>query len=49
MKIPNLQTLLQYICRAGFEHHVAVSLCQKAEAVTEALENYMGWDIYQHE
>ena len=26
MQIENLQTLLSYICRMGFEHHVAVSL-----------------------
>ncbi|KPK76668.1 MAG: fucose isomerase [Phycisphaerae bacterium SM23_30] len=47
-KIPNLQTLLQFICINGFEHHVAVNLSQKAEAVAEALENYLGWDIYRH-
>jgi len=49
MEIPNLQDLMQYVCKMGFEHHVAVNLCQKAEAVTEALGNYMGWDIYRHE
>jgi L-fucose isomerase-like protein len=48
MKIPNLQQLMQYICRMGFEHHVAVNLSQKAEAVAEALGNYMGWEVYQH-
>jgi len=49
MKIPNLQDLMQYICKMGFEHHVAVNLCQKADAITEALGNYMAWDIYRHE
>jgi len=48
MKIPNLQMLLQYICRAGFEHHVAVNLSQKADAVAEALDTYMGWEVYRH-
>jgi L-fucose isomerase-like protein len=48
MKIPNLQLLLQYICKAGFEHHVAVSLSQKADAVAEALDTYMGWEVYRH-
>jgi L-fucose isomerase-like protein len=43
MKIPNLQSLLQYICKRGFEHHVAVSMSQKADAIAEALDNYMGW------
>jgi len=48
MKIANLQRLLQYICRMGFEHHVAVNKIEKADAIAEALENYMGWDVYQH-
>ena len=43
-----LQTLMQYICRAGFEHYVAVSICQKADTIAEALDNYMGWEIYKH-
>jgi L-fucose isomerase-like protein len=49
MKIDNLQLLMEYICRAGYEHHVAVNLCDKADAIYEALENYMGWDVYRHQ
>jgi len=49
MKIPDLQSLMQYICRTGFEHHVAVSLSQKADAIAEALDTYMGWEVYRHE
>ena len=49
IKIQNLQDLMQYVCRMGFEHHVAVNLCQKADAITEALGNYLAWDIYRHE
>ena len=48
MKVPNLQTLMQYICRMGFEHHVAVNISQKADAIAEALDNYMGWEVYLH-
>ncbi len=48
MKIPNLQLLLQYICRLGFEHHVAMNMCQKADAIAEALDTYMGWEVYRH-
>ncbi|MHC4533032.1 MAG: L-fucose/L-arabinose isomerase family protein [Planctomycetota bacterium] len=48
MKIANLQRLLQYICRMGFEHHVAVNKIEKADAIAEALDNYMGWDVYHH-
>lgn len=48
MRIANLQRLMQYICKAGFEHHVALNICQKANAITEALDNYMGWEVYRH-
>jgi len=49
MKIQNLQSLMQYVCRMGFEHHVAVSRTEKADAIAEALDNYMGWEVYRHE
>jgi len=49
MKIENLQSLMQYICLLGFEHHVAVSRSQKADAIAEALDVYMGWEVYRHE
>jgi len=48
MKIGNLQTLLNYVCQMGFEHHVAVNMSETADAVAEALGNYMGWDVYRH-
>ncbi len=48
MKINNLQSLMAYVCNMGLEHHVAVSASQAADAVAEALGNYMGWDIYRH-
>jgi len=49
IKIANLQLLLEHICILGYEHHVAVSRVQKADAIAEALDNYMGWDVYRHE
>jgi L-fucose isomerase-like protein len=48
MKIPNLQALLQFICTMGFEHHVAMNMSQKADAIAEAIGNYLGWEIYRH-
>ena len=48
-EIPSLQVLLQYICENGFEHHVAVSHSQCARAVHEAMDNYLGWDVYWHQ
>lgn len=49
LKVKNLQNLLKYICVNGFEHHVAANISSKADAITEALQNYKGWDIYRHE
>ena len=48
VRIPQLQTLLQYICKNGFEHHVAVNRSHYGRAVAEALGNYKGWEVYQH-
>jgi L-fucose isomerase-like protein len=48
MQIGDLQTLLSYICRMGFEHHVAVNLSQTAAPIAEALGNYQAWDVYRH-
>ncbi|MBE0409036.1 MAG: fucose isomerase [Anaerolineales bacterium] len=46
--IPQMQKLLRYICENGFEHHVAINLSLVAEAVHEAFEKYLGWDVYHH-
>jgi L-fucose isomerase-like protein len=48
MEIENLQLLLHYICQMGFEHHVAVNMSERADAIAEALGTYMGWDVYHH-
>lgn len=47
-KINNLQGLMQYVCRNGFEHHVVMNASKTGAILKEAFENYMGWEIYQH-
>ena len=47
-KIPDLQGLMQYVCRNGFEHHVVMNASKTAGILKEALGNYMGWEIHQH-
>ncbi|NQT92136.1 MAG: fucose isomerase, partial [Lentisphaerae bacterium] len=47
-RIQNLQTLLQFICENGFEHHVAMNRSQVANGVCEAMDKYLGWDVYYH-
>jgi L-fucose isomerase-like protein len=46
--IPNLQQLLAFICENGYEHHVAINPAKVSDPVTEAMEKYMGWDVYLH-
>ncbi len=47
-KIPDLQKLMQYVCRNGFEHHVVMNASKTASILKEAFENYMGWEVYEH-
>jgi L-fucose isomerase-like protein len=48
VQIPRMQDLLQYICRNGFEHHVAANLSKTAAMVHEAATRYLGWEMYWH-
>ncbi len=48
-EIPNLQVLLNYICTNGWEHHVAINRSQVADAIYEAMDNYLEWDVYYHQ
>jgi L-fucose isomerase-like protein len=48
-RIPNLQNLMKYICRFGFEHHVAMVRGHVADILEEAIGNYLGWELYIHE
>ncbi|MBC7889080.1 MAG: fucose isomerase [Ferruginibacter sp.] len=47
-KIDNLQGLMKYVCKTGFEHHVVMNASNTAGILKEAFENYMGWEVYQH-
>jgi L-fucose isomerase-like protein len=47
-QIGNLQGLMNYVCRNGFEHHVVMNASKTAGILKEAFENYLGWETYQH-
>jgi L-fucose isomerase-like protein len=47
-EIPQLQKLLKYICREGFEHHVAANFSSVSKAVHEAAVRYLGWESRYH-
>jgi L-fucose isomerase-like protein len=47
-QINNLQGLMNFVCRNGFEHHVVMNASRTAGILKEAMENYLGWEVYQH-
>ncbi len=48
VEIPNLQLLLQFICENGYEHHVDANMSLCADAIEEACDKYLRWEIYRH-
>jgi L-fucose isomerase-like protein len=48
VRVPALQDLMHHICKNGFEHHAAMTGAHCSAAVCEAMENYLGWQVYQH-
>jgi L-fucose isomerase-like protein len=48
VEVPELQALMRYICKNGFEHHAAMNRSHSGAALTEAFETYFKWDVYHH-
>ncbi len=48
VEVPELQKLLKYICRNGFEHHAAMAAAPSSVILEEAFATYFGWDVYRH-
>lgn len=48
-EVPELQKLMKFICKNGFEHHVAMCRAEVADVIQEAIESYLGWELYVHE
>lgn len=48
-EIHNLQNLMKYMCKNGYEHHVAMVRGHVSEVLEEAIGNYLGWELYKHE
>jgi len=46
-EIPQLQKLLKFICREGFEHHTAANFSEVSKSVHEAAR-YLGWESHYH-
>lgn len=48
-RINDLQPLMKYICKNGFEHHVAMVRGNWADVLEEAITSYLDWDLYRHQ
>lgn len=48
-EIPDLQRLMKFMCKNGFEHHVAMVRSHVAGILEEAIGNYLGWELYNHD
>jgi L-fucose isomerase-like protein len=48
-EVKRLRSLLGFIARNGFEHHVAMVRGHHAAVVQEAVHRYLGWQSYHHE
>ena len=47
--IPNLQGLMKYLTKNGFEHHIAMTRGYYADVLEEAITTYLGWELYRHQ
>lgn len=47
-QINDLQALMKFVCKNGFEHHVVMNASKTADILKEAMENYLGWEVHQH-
>ena len=47
-KISDMRSMLKYITKEGFEHHVAMARGNCAPVLEEAIDTYLDWDLYVH-
>lgn len=47
-RVKGLQKMLRYICRSGYEHHVAMCRGDVADILREAFSTYFGMEVYTH-
>ena len=48
VEVQDLQKLMSFVCRHGFEHHAAMNQSHAAAVLHEAFSNYFGWETYWH-
>ncbi|MCB9423374.1 MAG: fucose isomerase [Ardenticatenaceae bacterium] len=48
VEVADLQGLMRYVAKNGFAHHCAMTDAFVADVLDEALDYYLGWDVYRH-
>lgn len=48
VEVSDLQGLMRYVCKNGFAHHCAMTDAFVSDILEEALDYYLGWDVYHH-
>lgn len=48
VEVQGLQELMRHIARHGFAHHCAMSAAHTANVLADGLQNYLGWEVYNH-
>jgi L-fucose isomerase-like protein len=48
VEVQDLQGLIHYVCRRGFEHHAAMNQSHSSAVLHEAFSNYFDWETYWH-
>lgn len=48
VEVADLQGLMRYVCKNGFAHHCAMTDAYVADILEEALDYYLGWEVYHH-
>ena len=44
-KVPQLNALMEHVCREGFEHHVAMVRGKVMDIIEESVIRYLNWDL----
>jgi hypothetical protein len=48
-EVQDLQGLMHYVTKNSFAHHCAMTDAHVAGVLEEALDYYLGWDVYRHQ
>jgi L-fucose isomerase-like protein len=48
VEVSELQKLMRYICKNGYEHHAAMAAAPSADILAEVFKTYFGWEVYHH-